>query len=231
MLELDLTLTPEKEEYNEVLSKIGKIVESTRITSENCHLIMRAILHPCHMGLPAHLPILEKLITHINTSYQKCFEFTSNFCSAIANDYRYMQVYLPIVKQLAIMKEDNEDISITNAGPQHFSRILVLRLLENYPQWLLHKSPTARQAMYQLAILLLTDECHTSSSSGSHIKNSEDNGRRLRVWQALVTVLRHFKKQDVTDEVCELYRRRFEELCLKDVRQYMEYAALLLCRA
>ena len=129
------------------------------------------------------------------------------------------------------MKEDREEISATNATPQHFSRILVLQLLERFPRALLRKSQAARQTIYQLAILLLTDECHTSTSSGSHIKNSEDNGRRLRVWQALVTVLRHFKKADVTDEICELFRRRFEELCLKDVRQYMEYAALMLCKA
>ena len=230
-LELDLTLTPEKEEHNEVLRKLGMIATSTRVTSENCHVIMRALLHPCHLGLPAHLPILEKLITHITTSYQRCHEFTSGFCGAISNDYRYMQVYLSIVKQLAIMKEDREEISTTNAMPQHFSRILVLQLLEKFPRALLRMSQAARQTIYQLAILLLTDECHTSASSGSHIKNSEDNGRRLRVWQALVTVLRHFRKEDVTDEICELYRRRFEELCLKDVRQYMEYAALMLCKA
>lgn len=217
------------EAHSNVLDGITELVDSIRLSPEQVPLFMAAILHPYHFGLPSHLSLLQRVVADLNSSYQKAFYFTTFFCNAIARDYRLLPAYLPIIQILITMKEDKEELSNHATRPEEYSRILVLQLLERIPKELLTAMPSLQTAIQQLMLFLLASDHHSSTRSGHHVQNSEENGMRLRTWQALTILCRHVTQENVNKEMRELFRSRFEELSLKDVRHYMELVGIQLC--
>ena len=217
------------EAHNNILDRITELVDSIRLSPEQVPLFMAAILHPYHFGLPSHLSLLQRVVADLNSSYQKAFYFTTFFCNAISRDYRLLPAYLHIIQMLVTMKEDKEELSNHATLPKEYSRILVLQLLERIPKELLSAMPSLQTAIQQLVLFLLASDHHSSTRSGHHVQNSEENGMRLRTWQALTILCRHVTQENVNKEMRELFRYRFEELSLKDVRHYMELVGIQLC--
>ena len=62
---------------------------------------------------------------------------------------------------------------------------------------------------------------------GRQVQNSEENGNRLRIWQALC-VLSQLPAISATDAIIAPFRRCFQQPTLRNVRHYMEVFAIQL---
>lgn len=211
---------------DQLLQTILTSYDSFRLTPEIVPIFMAGVLNPCCFGLPSHLVLLNRICKDLPSSYQKAVLFSTFFCDAIRNDYSQLAKYISIVKFLITMKEEKDELSNVNSMMNGYSRIIALQLLEEIPSEII-KIEAIGNCLTELICDLLKEDGQ-STRSGHHVQNSEENGYRLRRWQALCVLSCHLEFC-VTEEVVSLFGKRFVELCLKDVRHYMEIFGMQLC--
>ena len=207
------------------LQTLLTIYESFRLTPEIVPIFMAGVLNPCLFGFPSHIILLNRICKDLPSSYQKAALFSSFFCAAIRADFDLLPRYVSIVKFLITMKEEKDELSTVDSTKTHYARIIVLQLLEEIPPEITMTEKVKNCLSTLMCDLLKEDE--QSTRSGQHVQNSEENGNRLRRWQALCVLSKHLPIC-MTEDLIILYGKRFGELCLKDTRHYVELVGMLL---
>ena len=150
--------------------------------------------------------------------------FVPLFLEKMGKHMRHLGEFVEEFELLLLMKEPREELSITNTPPNLQPRALSLQFIES-----LITAGTASSLLNRLIPRLL-EYAEKLSNSGSHVQNSEENGSRVRCWQALCVCSRGLTKE-LAASCFPRFLRCIQQLNLRDVRHYEELFGMQLLKS
>ena len=141
--------------------------------------------------------------------------FVPLFLAQLRNHVTAANHFIDELLFLLMMKEPREELAITKTIPAFQPRVLTLQFMES----LIIEGDG--QSLFDIIIPRLLEHAEKLSSSGCFVQNSEENGSRLRCWQALCVCARSLS-QELVIECFPRFLRCIVQLNLRDVRQYEE---------
>ena len=150
--------------------------------------------------------------------------FVPLFLEKMGKYVQHLGEFVEEFELLLLMKEPREELAITKTPPTLQPRALSLQFIESLI--------TAGNASTLLDRLLprLLEYAENLSNSGSHVQNSEENGNRVRCWQALCVCSRGLTKE-LAASCFPRFLRCIQQLNLRDVRHYEELFGMQLLKS
>lgn len=150
--------------------------------------------------------------------------FVPLFLEKMGNHVHQISHFVDEFELLLLMKEPREELAITKTPPKLQPRVLSLQFIET-----LITAGNASPLLNRLIPRLL-EHAEKLSNSGSHVQNSEENGNRVRCWQALCVCSRGLTK-DLAAACFPRFLRCIQQLNLRDVRHYEELFGMQLLKS
>ena len=149
----------------------------------------------------------------------------------LKNCLQYPNLLMSFSKEFAsllLFKESKDEINSQHLESEHYLRTSLLVFIEQLQHT--HIDKNLQDFFYSLILYLLTFSVE-ETSTGRHIQNSEDNGVKLRCWQALVILSKSLpvlQDQQKNQQIKDLYCQSILQLNLKDIRFYIELFGIQL---
>ena len=150
--------------------------------------------------------------------------FVPQFLEKMGKHVHQISQFVAEFELLLLMKEPREELAVTKTPPALQPRVLSLQFVQSLI--------TAGNASPLLDRLLprLLERAEKLSNSGSHVQNSEENGTRVRCWQALCVCSRGLTAE-LAASCFPRFLRCVQQLNLRDVRQYEELFGMQLLKS
>lgn len=199
-------------------------------------MLFRIAQHPavieCH---EFHIPFhhrLNQLIMDQILNHHSIFshQFIHYFVSTMTRHPSLLHFFSNELAKLIMFKETREEINSKNIESEHYLRILLLQMIEHLQTTV--SFGVIEEVVYSMILQLLTFSIE-ETSSGRHIQNSEDNGVKIRCWQALCVLAKSIPSmtnETKNRQIEELFCKSILQLNLKDIRFYIELFGIRLVR-